>query len=89
MIDRDSPPGSWLREIVARGRFRTSNFRWLKWTCDACGWTGTDASITDASSERVVDGNTIVERTHLAVCPQCFAVLQRAETTEMLPECGS
>jgi hypothetical protein len=50
-----------------------------RWRC-LCGWAGTEPSITDTSSEREnLDGTITVDRTHLAVCPQCFELLKRSD----------
>ena len=43
-IDNESDPGSWAREMAARGMYE----------CKVCGWTGNRPSITDASEEVII-----------------------------------
>jgi hypothetical protein len=71
-IDTESPAGSWHRELAARGMLKPGR---PQYKCTACGWTGTEPSITDASSAVERDGKLEVDRTHLSVCPKCFEVI--------------
>jgi hypothetical protein len=51
-----------------------------------CGWTGSSSeiSITDASQERELGhGVVVVERTHRAICPQCFEIVKRTEEDQL------
>lgn len=73
-VDDESAPGSWARELNARGR-RSPLVKTL-WSC-ICGWSGTEPSITDASSEVERNGRVEIERTHLAACPKCFETLNK------------
>jgi hypothetical protein len=74
--DNESLPGSWARELAARG---TQGPKLLKrYACEGCGWTGDEPSITDASSVRQrSDGTLEMDRTHLLVCPSCFAIISK------------
>jgi predicted RNA-binding Zn-ribbon protein involved in translation (DUF1610 family) len=72
-VDDESPPGSWVRELAARG---THGPRLLRtYYCHGCGWTGDEPSVTDASSTVERDGRLEIDRTHLLVCPACFAII--------------
>lgn len=47
------------------------------WSCTACGWEGFTPSYSDSSDLRPdVDGNLVMDRTHVPVCPRCFAEVQ-------------
>lgn len=79
-IDNESPPGSWARELAARPRaLRPQKVE--VFDCRGCGWSGTEPSITDASSAVERNGRLEVDRTHLAVCPLCFEVLKLRNTS--------
>jgi hypothetical protein len=59
------------------------------WGCSGCGWQGSEPSITDASSEREVrPGVVVADRTHLAVCPQCFEVVSRVDARREEASCS-
>lgn len=70
MIDDQSPPGSWERDLAARGLYG----------CRECGWVGRNPSITDASSLMERNGQLVHDRTHLMVCPACFEIISRTDT---------
>lgn len=65
--DNESPPGAWREELRARGLYQ----------CAACGWTGRWPSLSDASELVEVDGNWIMDRRHVPVCPHCFKEVKR------------
>lgn len=48
--------------------------------CAECSWSGTEPSITDASSVIERDGRLEVDRTHLLVCPACFTIINQRNT---------
>lgn len=53
-----------------------------RWACE-CGWRGDEPSITDASVEvELTPGITGWDRTHVMVCPECFANVHRAPDCE-------
>jgi len=50
----------------------------IVWHCP-CGWYGPSPSISDASYVRTNwEGEIVVDRVHIAVCPQCFHAVRRA-----------
>jgi hypothetical protein len=60
------------------------------WQC-RCGWEGFNPSFSDASELRpTTDGTLAMDRTHVPVCPRCFAEVQtvreaaRRELTQVL-----
>ena len=49
------------------------------WIC-RCGWRGPEPSMSDASVEKVLpNGEVIIDRTHLPICPVCFTVVCREQ----------
>lgn len=83
-MDNESDPGSWARELRARGTWAPRIVKHYR--CDACHWTGDQPSITDASSVRTTaEGTLEMDRTHLLVCPRCFVVIQRTDTQARVP----
>ncbi len=83
MIDDKSDPGAWARELTARGnhgpRVRDT------YTCGKCKWTGSNPSITDASSTVERNGHVEIDRTHLVVCPKCFELISGAVAQDSSP----
>lgn len=45
----------------------------IAYQCKRCEWTGFNPSLSDASDLIVVDGEWVMDRTHVPVCPKCFA----------------
>jgi hypothetical protein len=87
IIDNESEPGAWARELAARG---THGPRVLHaYTCRGCSWSGDHPSFTDTGGQCVerspddvaqfVQPEAVhgleVRRTYAAVCPKCFAIL--------------
>ena len=74
IIDDESPPGAWARELAALGTHGPKVLG--AYCCPLCYWTGDTPSITDASIEvRRDDGRVEIDRTHRLVCPRCCAYL--------------
>jgi len=73
VFDTASPPGSWARELAARG---TQAPR-ISYRCWTCHWSGHEPSISDASEEEIVNGEVIVNRKHLLLCPKCNTQLEK------------
>lgn len=47
------------------------------WSCGVCGWEGFSPAYSDASDLRPdVHGNLVMDRTHVPICPRCFAEVQ-------------
>jgi len=72
-VDNESPPGSWAREMKARGIY----------SCEECGWTGRQPSVTDASSAVERNGRMEMDRTHLLICPSCHKLLHRRDAQHL------
>lgn len=85
IVDNESDPGSWERELKARGTWGPRILQQKVHCCKVCLWTGEHPSITDASSVVMRDGKLEMERTHLLVCPRCLHLIHRAESRERVP----
>lgn len=76
IVDNESDPGSWDRELRARGSHGPKMLP--AYTCGKCNWHGTNPSITDASSMIERDGRWEMDRTHMLCCPVCFELLRKS-----------
>lgn len=77
MIDNQSDPGSWDRELRARGT-NAPKLLVAKWNCLCCGWSGSEPSMSDASDlSLTANGDWKMQRVHLPICPSCFVELLR------------
>lgn len=75
IIDDESEPGAWARELAALGTHGPKQLGRHRYEHLACGWSGDEPSVSD-SSELVRQGDRwVMDRTHLLICPRCFAVM--------------
>lgn len=55
------------------------------WYCRRCHWTGDAPSFSDASDVRVNgSGDLVMDRVHIAICPDCFHAVRRATPADLL-----
>lgn len=65
-IDSESPPGSWEREMGARGLYQCQ-----------CGWVGSHPSTTEVKDVAMVEGKPTAVRVHVSICPKCFRPVKK------------